>query len=148
MPATFSCTRRLSHKWIRYGAACFSTPETGYKKSPTTAEFADLHVNLQFLGARFGPKPQNDGQFRRDDWIGAVRERANGGSRAPTDVWEAFSEHVSLERGAASRASGARDGLLARTQGAAAPRTTHFFFFSILPFLFKKSPTTAKGLDF
>ena len=32
-------------------------------------------------------------QFRRDGWIGAVRERANSGLRAPTDVWDQFLEH-------------------------------------------------------
>ena len=51
-----------------------------------------LHV-VQILGERLGPACQNDESPRRDGWIGAVQERANGGSRAPMDVWEPFFKH-------------------------------------------------------
>ena len=51
---------------------------------------------LQIILLKNIPKRQNDGPFRRDGWIGAVRGIANGGSRAPMDIWKAFSGDVNL----------------------------------------------------
>ena len=48
-----------------------------------------LHARLEQICKIYRPS-------RRDGWIGAVRERTNGVSRALTDIWEAFSGNVKI----------------------------------------------------
>ena len=49
---------------------------------------------LKSILAKNDSKRQNDTPFRRDGWIGDVKKRSNGVSRARTDLWEAFSGDV------------------------------------------------------